>query len=77
MATEITRRYTLEEYFELERTSEERYEYFNGEVFCMSGGTLSHDRITGNIFDTLRAQIRRAGCTIFTNNMGIKVPAAP
>ncbi len=55
MATEIKNCYTLEEYFELERTSEERYEYFGGEVFCMSGGTLSHDRIMGNVYDTLRA----------------------
>lgn len=77
MATEIKRRYTLEEYFELERTSEERYEYFNGEVLCMSGGTLSHDRIMGNIFDVLRTQLRAADCSIFTNNMQIKVPAAP
>jgi len=26
-------RYTLEEYFELERKSEERFEYWDGEVF--------------------------------------------
>lgn len=77
MATEIKNRYTLEEYFELERTSEERYEYFNGEVFCMSGGTLSHDRITGNVFDMLRALTSGAGCNVFTNNMQIKVSAAP
>lgn len=77
MATEIKNRYTLEEYFELERTSEARYEYFNGEVFCMSSGTLSHDRIMGNVFDMLRALTSGAGCNVFTNNMQIKVPAAP
>jgi len=36
MSAIVKPRYTLEEYFELERTSEEKYEYFNGEVFCMS-----------------------------------------
>lgn len=70
-------RYTLEEYLVLERESEVRYEYWNGEVFVMSGGTLHHDRIMGNAFDLLRTQLRRTGCEVFTNNMQIKVPAAP
>jgi Uma2 family endonuclease len=67
----------LEEYLALERESEVRYEYWNGEVFAMSGGTLHHDRIMGNIFELLRTQLRRTGCDVFTNNMQIKVPAAP
>ena len=36
MVANPQRRYTLEEYFELERKSEERFEYRDGEVFCMS-----------------------------------------
>ena len=68
--------YTLEEYLALERESEVRYEYWNGEVFAMSGGTLHHDRIMGNVFDLLRTQLRRKGCEVFTNNMQTKVPAA-
>lgn len=39
MSVQLKRHYTLEEYFELERNSEERSEFFNGEVFCMSGVT--------------------------------------
>lgn len=41
MSVRTKPRYTLEEYFELELASEERYEYFDGEVFCMSG--VSHN----------------------------------
>ncbi|MDT7603931.1 MAG: hypothetical protein QOF61_1928 [Acidobacteriota bacterium] len=33
MTTQPRRRYTLEEYFALELASEEKYEYFDGEVF--------------------------------------------
>ena len=38
------RRYTLEEYFALELSSDEKYEYFDGErvIFCSS-----HSRIRG------------------------------
>ena len=77
MSLQHKHRYTLEEYLALERESEVRYEYWNGEVFAMSGGTLHHDRIMGNVFDLLRTQLRRKGCEVFTNNMQIMVPAAP
>ncbi len=77
MSTERKRRYSLEEYFELESESEARYEYWNGEVYAMSGGTLSHDQVMGNAFDSLRKSLRGKDCPVFTNNMQIKVPAAP
>lgn len=77
MSTEVKRRYSLEEYLELERDSEVRYEFWNGEIYAMSGGTLSHDQIMGNLFDSLRTNLRSTDCRVFTNNMQIKVPAAP
>jgi hypothetical protein len=33
------RRYALEVYLELDRTSEERSKFRDGEIFCMSGGS--------------------------------------
>lgn len=77
MSTEHRRRYSLEEYLALERESEVKYEYWNGEIFAMSGGTLAHDQITGNVFDSLRTKLRGTDCRVFTNKMQIKVPAAP
>ncbi len=37
--------YTLEEYFALEQVSEIRYEYWQGEVFAMSGASPAHGQI--------------------------------
>ncbi|MEJ7617454.1 MAG: hypothetical protein WKF30_10955 [Pyrinomonadaceae bacterium] len=48
MSTEAKHRYSLEEYLALERESEVKHEYRNGEIFAMSGGTLGHDQIMGN-----------------------------
>ena len=76
MSTQPKRRYTLEEYLNLERDSEIKYEFWDGEVFAMSGGTLEHDRIMGNLFDLLSRELRERDCQVFTNNMQIKVPAA-
>src|SRR5918911_1793522 len=77
MSAQPKARYTLEEYFELERKSEERYEYWDGEVFCMSGLSPEHDQIESNLNFHLRAKLRGRGCRIFLANMRIKVPSAP
>ncbi len=69
-------RYTLEEYLELDRTSEERYEYFDGEVFAMSGGSLSHNRIVRNLTRRLDTQLEESGCEMLPSDMRIKVPMA-
>ena len=71
------RRYTLEEYFELERKSEERFEFWDGEVFCMSGVSREHDQIESNLNFYLRAKLRGRKCRAFLANMRLKVPSAP
>ena len=70
-------RHTLEEYFELERTSEERFEWFNGEVFCMSGVSPNHARIEINFAALFSNKLGDRDCSTFPGNMRIKVPAAP
>ena len=77
MSVQVKPRYTLEEYFELERTSEERWEYFNGEVFCMSGVSENHAQLEINLATLLRDTLRERGCRVFPANMRIKVPSAP
>jgi len=77
MSVQIKPRYTLEEYFELEKKSEERYEFYNGEVFCMSGVSPNHAQIETNLITSLNSKLRDRGCRVFPANMRIKVPAAP
>lgn len=77
MAANPGRRYTLEEYFELERTSEERFEFWDGEIFCMSGVSEEHAEIETNLIVSLKSQLRARGCRAFTGNVRVKVPSAP
>lgn len=70
------KKYTLEEYLELDRNSEERYEYFDGEVFAMAGGSPNHARISGNIYSTLQSKLRGGRCEAFNSEMRLKVPLA-
>jgi Uma2 family endonuclease len=77
MAANLERHYTLEEYFELEKKSEERYEYWNGEVFCMGGVSPEHDQIESNSAFHLRSQLTGRKCRVFLANIRIKVPSMP
>ncbi|MBW4520902.1 MAG: Uma2 family endonuclease [Scytolyngbya sp. HA4215-MV1] len=52
------RRLTPQEYFEWEAQQELRYEYFDGEVFAMTGGSLPHADIALNIASILREHMR-------------------
>jgi Uma2 family endonuclease len=69
------RKYTLEEYLELDRNSEERYEYFAGEVFAMAGGSPDHARICGNVFAAIKQGLRGRDCEAFNSEMRVRVPA--
>lgn len=70
------RRYTLEEYIALDKNSEGRYEYFDGEVVDMAGASLSHNRITRNIIRSLENQLEGSGCEVLPSDMRVKVPKA-
>jgi Uma2 family endonuclease len=64
--------YTLEEYFALERAGERRYEYWDGDIVCMSGGTLRHGQISRNVFRTVDRKISGSPCQAFTADMAVK-----
>jgi Uma2 family endonuclease len=75
--TNLKQLYTLEEYLELDRQSEERLEFWNGEVFNMSGVSLAHAIIEMNIATYLTSRLGDKKCQVFPANMRIKVPSAP
>ncbi len=77
MAANPQRHYTIEEYLELDESSEERWEFWDGEVFCMSGGSQAHDRILVNLIVHLSAKLDSSDCRAFSSDMRIKVPVAP
>ncbi len=62
---------TEAEYFEFDRMSVGRWEYVNGEIRAMSGGTANHSMIAMNIGATLRAALLFKGCRVFGSDMRI------
>jgi len=67
-------RFTLDEYFALERASERRFEYRDGEIVCMSGGSRQHAAITRNVVHHLVRKLGRE-CQAFGSDLAICPPA--
>ncbi len=70
------RKYTLEEYLELDKNSEERYEYFDGEVLAMAGGSANHTRLGFDVGVVFSQKLKGRNCEVFNSDMRVKVPAA-
>ncbi len=66
-------RYTPEEYLNMEREAEYKSEYFNGEIFAMSGASRRHNLISLNIAAAFHRQLRNRGCEVYMNDMRVKV----
>jgi Uma2 family endonuclease len=66
---------TEEQYLEIERAAEFKSEFYNGQMFGMSGGSARHAVLTSSINATLFRAIR-AGCRVFSSDLRIKVSAA-
>jgi Uma2 family endonuclease len=68
-----SQKYTVAEYLEMEKAAEYRSEYFEGEIFAMSGGTLEHDRVAGDLQRILGNQLLDGPCECLTSNMKIRI----
>lgn len=63
---------TVAEYLALERASETRHEYFDGQLFAMAGESPNHSRICINLAAEIRAQLKGRPCEAFSPNMKVR-----
>src|SRR5437867_3851316 len=68
------KRYTIEEYLEMERASDVKHEYYQGEIFAMSGAGLRHNLIFRNVFGDLCVQLKDNPCQPFGSDMRMHIP---
>src|SRR5258708_23966481 len=69
------RHYSVDEYFAIEQMPGIRHEYFEGEIFAMSGGTQNHNEISLNLRNRLDAVLRDHGCRSFVADVRLRTPA--
>jgi Uma2 family endonuclease len=75
MSSQIKPYISPAEYLRLERQSEYKSEYVNGEIFAMTGASRKHNLVSGNIFGELRQQLKGRPCEAFMVDMRVKVTA--
>jgi Uma2 family endonuclease len=67
------RRYTPGEYYQLERDADYKSDYYDGEIFDMSGGTSRHSLITVNITREISLRLKGKPCTVYDSNLRVRV----
>jgi Uma2 family endonuclease len=74
MALEHTQTMTVEEYLHLDETdAENRYEYVDGQVYLMAGGTFNHSTISGNIYSVLRNLLQGKPCRVYNSDIKVQI----
>lgn len=67
------KRMTAEEYFALEETSLEKYEFYRGEIFAMSGATRKHNLLVVNLVVQLKNALKNRPCEVYASDMRVMV----
>jgi Uma2 family endonuclease len=67
----LKKQHTLAEYRSLEETAKERHEYHDGTIIAMTGGTLEHSAISGNIYTLLKYALRKSLLKPFNSNLRV------
>lgn len=75
MEKHAQKHYTVEEYLIYEETSEFKNEYYNGEIFAMSGASIDHNRIITNLTVEFGNFFKNQSCEIFTSDMRLWIEA--
>lgn len=73
---ERKKRYSIEEYLELEAKADFRSEYHDGEIYAMSGGTLNHSLISQNMSRAIGNAFGNSGCLIFGPDLAVHIEKA-
>jgi len=70
-------RYSIDQYLDIDRTSEERYEYLDGEIYAMAGESPLHGIICTNTTTLLDNQLKDGPCFVFSKDTKVLNGPAP
>lgn len=73
---ELARPMSPETYFDWVEAQDEKYEYYDGEVFSMAGGSDRHALIGANTTVAFTLALRPHGCAPYSSDMRIQLAAS-
>lgn len=66
---------SVEEYLEMEDHSQQKHEYYKGEVFAMAGAGFVHNQIASNILMDIGQYLKDKNCRIYGSDLKIQIEA--
>ena len=62
---------SLEEFLQMDKENEHRFEYFDGEVVCLESPSVEHQRVLLNIAAEFRNYFRGKSCEVFISPLDV------
>lgn len=75
MAQPATKYLTEKEYLTFERSALDKHEYYQGEIFAMSGASFKHNLIESNLRLALGTFLKGKKCNEFGSNLRVHIPS--
>ncbi len=67
-------RMSIEDYIALDsNSSEARYEFIDGYVYMLAGGTADHSTINGNLLAAFKSALRGGPCRVHTSDLKVQL----
>jgi Uma2 family endonuclease len=76
MASHPVTKLTEEQYLSIERAADFKSDYFRGEMFAMSGASMQHVRLQGNLFTQLSSALLGGRCEAFGSDLRVRVSSS-
>lgn len=67
--------HTFAEYLALEKFSNVKHEFLDGDIYAMTGGTLKHAKLAVSVSSALHLQLRGSDCQVFSSDLRVRVLA--
>ena len=65
---------SVEDYFELDHNSSDaQYEFIDGYVYMLAGGTADHSTINGNLVAAFKSALRSGPCRVHTSDLKVRL----
>ena len=65
---------TVDEWQALEQANPDvKYEYIDGQIYLMSGGSLAHSRIGSNVVRTLEDELENTSCYAYNSDASVRL----
>src|SRR5690242_13080057 len=66
-------RWTVKAYLAFELNSETKHEYFDGEIYAMSGASEKHNHIVANTIGSFFTQLRGSSCNALSSDQRVRI----